>query len=73
MALPHLRGKVPRPTLLPLRTVREAATRDEHGQPLCPNCLITDPANHETCLDCGRRRPVSLRTADGPLCGSCVP
>jgi len=53
--------------------IREAATRDEHGQPLCPNCLITDPTNHETCLDCGRRRPVSLRTADGPLCGSCVP
>ena len=53
--------------------VREAATRDEHGRPLCPHCLITDPANHETCVDCGRRRPVSLRTADGPLCGKCVP
>lgn len=53
--------------------IREAATRDEHGQPLCPNCLITDPANQETCLACRRRRPVSVRTADGPLCGSCVP
>ncbi|MFB9730421.1 hypothetical protein ACFFRA_27715, partial [Haloechinothrix salitolerans] len=53
--------------------VREAATRDEHGQPLCPNCMITDPANQETCLDCGRRRPVNVRTAEGPLCGSCVP
>jgi hypothetical protein len=53
--------------------IREAATRDEHGQPLCPNCLITDPANQETCLACRRRRPVTVRTADGPLCGSCVP
>ena len=49
-------------------TVREAATRDEHGQPLCPNCLITDPANQEECAGCGRRRPVSTRTPDGPLC-----
>jgi hypothetical protein len=54
-------------------TVKEAAIRDVHGRPLCPNCLITDPANQETCLDCGRRRPVSMRTADGPLCGSCAP
>jgi hypothetical protein len=53
--------------------VREAATRDEHGQPLCPNCLIADPANQETCLRCGRRRRVSVRTPDGPLCGSCRP
>ena len=22
---------------------REPATRDEHGRPLCPNCLVTDP------------------------------
>ncbi len=49
-------------------TVREAATRDEHGRPLCPNCLITDPANQEQCAGCGRRRPVSTRTPDGPLC-----
>ena len=54
-------------------TVREAATRDEHGQPLCPHCLITDPANQETCAGCGRRRPVSVRTPDGPLCPSCRP
>ena len=31
-------------------TVREAATRDEHGRPLCPNCLVTDPANQEHCV-----------------------
>ena len=54
-------------------TVKEAATRDEHGRPLCPNCLITDPANQESCLGCGRRRPVNVRTDNGPLCGSCVP
>jgi hypothetical protein len=53
--------------------VREAATRDEHGRPLCAHCLITDPANRETCVGCGRRRPVQVRTPDGPLCGKCVP
>ena len=39
--------------------VREAATRDELGRPLCAHCLITDPANRETCVQCGRRRPVA--------------
>jgi hypothetical protein len=52
---------------------REAATRDKHGKPLCPNCLITDPANLENCLGCGRRRSVSVRTPDGPLCPACRP
>jgi hypothetical protein len=54
-------------------TVREAATRDERGRPLCPYCLITDPANQETCIGCGRRGPVSVRTPDGSLCPSCRP
>ena len=54
-------------------TVREAATRDEDGRPLCPHCLVTDPANQETCAGCHRRRPVSVRTPDGPLCPSCRP
>jgi len=53
--------------------VREAATRDEHGQPLCPYCLISDPANREDCLRCRRRLPVSVRTPDGPLCQNCRP
>ncbi len=53
--------------------VREAATRDEHGRPLCPNCLITDSANQETCVRCHRRRAVRSRTPEGPLCGSCQP
>jgi hypothetical protein len=55
------------------RVVREAATRDAHGRPLCPYCLIIDPANQETCIGCSRRRPVSVRTPDGPLCPSCRP
>jgi hypothetical protein len=53
--------------------IREPATRDEHGRPLCPNCLITDPANLETCLNCGRRRPVSTRTPQGAICPTCPP
>ncbi|WP_405683594.1 site-specific integrase [Streptomyces sp. NBC_01387] len=50
---------------------REPATRDDHGRPLCPNCLVSDPANLETCINCGRRKVVSTRTPDGPLCPSC--
>ena len=53
--------------------VREAATRDEHGRPLCPYCLICDPANLETCVSCARRRVVSVRTPGGPLCPACRP
>jgi uncharacterized protein YidB (DUF937 family) len=53
--------------------VREAAIRDKAGRPLCPYCLITDPANHEVCAGCGRRRPVSVRSPDGPLCAACRP
>jgi len=53
--------------------VREAATRDAHGRPLCPNCLISDPANLETCIGCERRRRVSVRTPNGPLCPNCRP
>jgi hypothetical protein len=54
-------------------SVREAATRDEQGQPVCPSCLVTDPINQEVCVDCGRRRPVSIRSGDGPRCASCRP
>jgi hypothetical protein len=53
--------------------VREAAIRDEHGKPLCPYCLVSDPANQEDCIGCGRRRRVSVRTPDGPLCEACRP
>ncbi|WP_194926657.1 hypothetical protein [Catenulispora pinisilvae] len=53
--------------------VREAATRDEHGRPLCPYCLISDPANLENCTVCARRRRVSVRTPDGPICETCRP
>jgi hypothetical protein len=50
---------------------REPVTRDDHGRPVCANCFITDPANLETCIGCGRRRRVGHRTPDGPLCPSC--
>jgi hypothetical protein len=53
--------------------VCEAATRDENGQALCPNCLVSDPANLEVCMNCGRRRVVNTRTSDGPLCPTCPP
>ncbi|MFF0630440.1 site-specific integrase [Streptomyces sp. NPDC004296] len=52
---------------------REPATRDDQGRPLCPKCLITDPANLETCIVCGRRRMVSNRTPNGPICPNCRP
>lgn len=55
------------------RAVREPAARDSHGGPICPTCWIRDPANHETCSRCGRRRPVSARTPDGVLCETCRP
>lgn len=53
--------------------VSEAATRDEHGRPLCANCLVNQPANLENCVSCGRRRVVSTRSPDGPLCPTCPP
>lgn len=52
---------------------REPVSRDADGAPLCANCFITDPANLETCLHCGRRRSVGHRTPQGPLCPSCGP
>ena len=53
--------------------IREAAARDEHGRPLCPNCLVAEPANQETCVGCGRRRRVHTRTPGGPSCQACRP
>lgn len=50
---------------------REPVTRDGQGRPSCANCFITDPANLETCIHCGRCRAVGHRTPDGPLCPSC--
>ncbi|SPL88396.1 unnamed protein product [[Actinomadura] parvosata subsp. kistnae] len=54
-------------------SVREAATRDADGEPLCAHCLSTDPSNQEVCIACDRRRPISVRTQEGPLCPSCRP
>ncbi|MDX3777010.1 site-specific integrase [Streptomyces europaeiscabiei] len=52
---------------------REPATRDAQGRPLCPNCLIRDPANREACTVCGESRMVNSRTAEGPICPNCRP
>ncbi|MFL6054734.1 MAG: hypothetical protein ACJ72W_17700 [Actinoallomurus sp.] len=53
--------------------VREPATRDADGRPLCPNCLISNPINLEKCVGCGRRSPVAVRAEDGPRCVNCRP
>ena len=54
-------------------SVREPSARDADGGPLCPNCLVSDPANLEVCVNCGRRRVVNTRSPHGPLCPSCPP
>ena len=51
----------------------EPAARDAEGAPLCPNCLVADPANLEVCVNCGRRRVVNTRSPHGPLCPGCPP
>ncbi|WP_306211659.1 hypothetical protein [Actinoplanes sp. RD1] len=48
--------------------LREPGSRDEHGRPMCPTCLLRQPANLETCTNCGRDRPVGVRTPAGPFC-----
>ena len=53
------------------RARREPVTRDRQGRAICADCFITDPANLETCVGCGRLRRVDRRTADGPLCATC--
>ena len=53
--------------------VRDPVTRDGQGRPVCANCMISDPANLEACVNCGRRRPVNTRSPDGPLCPGCPP
>lgn len=53
--------------------VREPATRDAQGQPLCPFCLVNDPINREECVGCGRRQRVATRGPRGPICSACVP
>jgi len=35
--------------------------------------MVSDPANLEVCVNCGRRRVVSTRTTDGPRCATCPP
>src|SRR6266568_916048 len=54
-------------------TTREPAARDGQGRPLCPYCLVSDPVNLEDCVRCRRRRQVSTRTPEGPVCATCNP
>jgi hypothetical protein len=54
-------------------SVREPAARDPDGRPLCPYCLVNDPINQKTCIGCGRKRRVSARGEDGPICERCLP
>jgi len=51
--------------------LRQPASRDKNGGPLCSYCLVKDPANHETCVGCGRMRPVHKRSGEGPACYAC--
>jgi hypothetical protein len=53
--------------------IREPATRDAQGRPLCPFCLVDDPINREECVGCGRRQRVATRGPHGPICAACVP
>jgi hypothetical protein len=53
--------------------IRDPVTRDGEGRPVCAHCMISDPANLEACVNCGRRRPVNTRSPDGPLCPCCPP
>src|SRR6266581_1968748 len=53
--------------------VRDPVTRDGQGRPVCANCMISDPANLQVCVNCGRRRRVNARSPDGPLCPGCPP
>jgi hypothetical protein len=55
------------------QSVREPATRDPQGRPLCPYCLVSNPINLEECVSCHRRRQVSTRTGEGPICATCTP
>ena len=54
-------------------TMREPAARDGQGRPLCPYCLVSDPLNLEDCVRCRRRRQVSTRMPEGPVCATCNP
>ena len=54
-------------------TLREPGARDGQGRPLCPYCLVSDPVNLEECVRCQRRRRVSTRTSQGPVCATCNP
>jgi hypothetical protein len=44
------------------------------ADPVCNRCYWRDPARHEECARCGRKRRVVWRDADGrPCCAACYP
>ena len=51
--------------------LRPPTGRDGGGGILCGHCFYKDPANHEECVGCGRRKPVCVRAPDGPRCENC--
>ena len=55
------------------RAVREAATRDQHGRPLCGHCPITDPANHKPASNASGVDRYRFEHPTDRLCGKCVP
>lgn len=66
-----VRVRQPHRRMRTLRSPARAGHARRRGRPLCPNCLITDPANTEVCVSSGERRRVRTRTQDGPICPNC--
>ena len=54
-------------------SLARVAARGPAG-PVCNGCYLRDPARHEECAQCGRKRRVAYRDADGrPYCTPCYP
>ncbi|MDR8412597.1 hypothetical protein MTP10_28195 [Nonomuraea sp. 3-1Str] len=51
--------------------VGDIASRTPDGDPVCDRCTKADPANHETCGECGRRALCRPRQDGTRLCRSC--
>lgn len=51
--------------------VGDIASRTPGGDPVCDRCTKVDPANHETCGECGRRARCRPRQDATRLCRSC--
>jgi len=54
-------------------SLARVAARGPAG-PVCNRCYLRDPARHEKCARCGRKRRVAWRDADNrPCCVACYP